>query len=112
MFLCPKAATLVLLKQYTQIIFALVRSPPLIVCTSFLILLCLLRIASLSPSLQGQMLQMTVQAPPSLNRDLEYLNKDERLLRWMVRKADRRAGWRPGGRGELRREGPGGGLVG
>ena len=43
---------------------------------------------------QGQMFQMTVNAPPSLNKDLGYLNKDERLLRWMVVKA-KKSGWLP-----------------
>eukprot|EP00270_Netrium_digitus_P005788 TRINITY_DN1775_c0_g1_i1.p1 TRINITY_DN1775_c0_g1~~TRINITY_DN1775_c0_g1_i1.p1 ORF type:complete len:140 (+),score=19.31 TRINITY_DN1775_c0_g1_i1:35-454(+) len=33
---------------------------------------------------EGQMLQMTVMAPSKFCKELEYLNKDERLLRWMV----------------------------
>lgn len=33
---------------------------------------------------QGQLVQMTVMAPPSLPRDLLYLNKDDRLLRWLL----------------------------
>lgn len=33
---------------------------------------------------EGRMMQMTVMAPSSFPKDLLYLNKDERLLRWMV----------------------------
>lgn len=33
---------------------------------------------------QGQLLQMTVMAPPSINKELHYLNKEDRLLRWLM----------------------------
>lgn len=33
---------------------------------------------------QGQMMQMTIMAPPSINKELHYLNKEERLLRWLL----------------------------
>ncbi|GAA0186205.1 ribosomal protein [Lithospermum erythrorhizon] len=33
---------------------------------------------------QGQMMQMTMMAPPSLNNELHYLNKEDRLLRWLL----------------------------
>ncbi|XP_059635335.1 uncharacterized protein LOC132277497 [Cornus florida] len=33
---------------------------------------------------QGQLMQMTMMAPPSLNNELHYLNKEDRLLRWLL----------------------------
>ncbi|CAA0840387.1 Translation elongation factor EF1B/ribosoma l protein S6 family protein [Striga hermonthica] len=33
---------------------------------------------------QGQLMQMTTMAPPSLNSELHYLNKEDRLLRWIL----------------------------
>ncbi|XP_055811362.1 uncharacterized protein LOC129881060 [Solanum dulcamara] len=33
---------------------------------------------------QGQLIQMTVMTPPSLNNELHYLNKEDRLLRWLL----------------------------
>ncbi|OIT27130.1 PREDICTED: uncharacterized protein LOC109214378 [Nicotiana attenuata] len=33
---------------------------------------------------QGQLMQMTVMTPPSLNKELHYLNKEDRLLRWLL----------------------------
>ncbi|XP_009598616.1 small ribosomal subunit protein bS6m [Nicotiana tomentosiformis] len=33
---------------------------------------------------QGQLMQMTVMTPPSLNNELHYLNKEDRLLRWLL----------------------------
>ncbi|KAK1395933.1 Mitochondrial ribosomal protein MRP17 [Heracleum sosnowskyi] len=33
---------------------------------------------------QGQLLQMTMMAPPSMNKELHYLNKEDRLLRWLM----------------------------
>lgn len=35
---------------------------------------------------QGQFVQMTLMAPPSFPQELHYLNKEDRLLRWLVRK--------------------------
>lgn len=29
-------------------------------------------------------MQMTVMTPPSLNNELHYLNKEDRLLRWLL----------------------------
>ncbi|KAF3342068.1 hypothetical protein FCM35_KLT00706 [Carex littledalei] len=37
-------------------------------------------------NLQGQFVQMTLMAPPSFPQELHYLNKEDRLLRWLVRK--------------------------
>ncbi|XP_009764446.1 small ribosomal subunit protein bS6m-like [Nicotiana sylvestris] len=33
---------------------------------------------------QGKLVQMTVMTPPSLNNELHYLNKEDRLLRWLL----------------------------
>ncbi|KAM3329367.1 hypothetical protein ACQJBY_026435 [Aegilops geniculata] len=33
---------------------------------------------------QGQLLQMTMMVPPSFTQELHYLNKEDRLLRWLV----------------------------
>lgn len=33
---------------------------------------------------QGQLVQMTMMVPPSFNKELQYLNKEDRLLRWLV----------------------------
>ncbi|KAG8045711.1 hypothetical protein GUJ93_ZPchr0008g12999 [Zizania palustris] len=33
---------------------------------------------------QGQLMQMTMMVPPSFTQDLHYLNKEDRLLRWLV----------------------------
>ncbi|EPS68928.1 hypothetical protein M569_05839, partial [Genlisea aurea] len=33
---------------------------------------------------QGQLMQMTMMTPPSFNRELYYLNKEDRLLRWLL----------------------------
>ncbi|XP_072965092.1 uncharacterized protein [Typha angustifolia] len=33
---------------------------------------------------QGQLMQMTVMVPPTFNKELQYLNKEDRLLRWLV----------------------------
>ncbi|CAN4083400.1 unnamed protein product [Withania somnifera] len=33
---------------------------------------------------QGQMMQMTVMTPPNFNNELHYLNKEDRLLRWLL----------------------------
>ncbi|XP_010925747.2 uncharacterized protein [Elaeis guineensis] len=33
---------------------------------------------------QGQLMQMTMMVPPSFNQELQYLNKEDRLLRWLV----------------------------
>ncbi|KAJ9557797.1 hypothetical protein OSB04_012411 [Centaurea solstitialis] len=33
---------------------------------------------------QGQMMQMTMMTPPSFNSELHYLNKEDRLLRWLL----------------------------
>ncbi|KAL3524043.1 hypothetical protein ACH5RR_016877 [Cinchona calisaya] len=33
---------------------------------------------------QGQMMQMTMMTPPSFNNELHYLNKEDRLLRWLL----------------------------
>jgi small subunit ribosomal protein S6 len=33
---------------------------------------------------QGQLMQMTMMVPPSFNKELHYLNKEDRLLRWLV----------------------------
>ncbi|XP_059293088.1 uncharacterized protein LOC132046469 [Lycium ferocissimum] len=33
---------------------------------------------------QGQLMQMTVMTPPSFNNELHYLNKEDRLLRWLL----------------------------
>lgn len=42
------------------------------------------------------MLQMTVMAPPQLASQLEFLNQDERLLRWLL-VANRGTAWLRGG---------------
>nr|ADE77700.1 unknown [Picea sitchensis] len=33
---------------------------------------------------QGQMMQMTMMVTPKFPKELEYLNKDDRLLRWLL----------------------------
>ncbi|XP_062078286.1 uncharacterized protein LOC133782876 [Humulus lupulus] len=33
---------------------------------------------------QGQLMQMTMMATPNINKELHYLNKEDRLLRWLV----------------------------
>ncbi|XP_072998759.1 uncharacterized protein [Typha latifolia] len=33
---------------------------------------------------QGQLMQMTVMFPPTFNKELQYLNKEDSLLRWLV----------------------------
>ncbi|KAK4353666.1 hypothetical protein RND71_025860 [Anisodus tanguticus] len=33
---------------------------------------------------QGQLMQMTMMTPPNLNNELHYLNKEDRLLRWLL----------------------------
>ncbi|KAL8527810.1 hypothetical protein ACS0TY_005584 [Phlomoides rotata] len=33
---------------------------------------------------QGQLMQMTMMTPPSFNTELSYLNKEDRLLRWLL----------------------------
>ncbi|KAK1294448.1 hypothetical protein QJS10_CPA16g01174 [Acorus calamus] len=33
---------------------------------------------------KGQLMQMTMMAPPSFNKELHYLNKEDRLLRWLL----------------------------
>ncbi|XP_060194423.1 uncharacterized protein LOC132623656 [Lycium barbarum] len=33
---------------------------------------------------QGQLMQMTVMTPPNFNNELHYLNKEDRLLRWLL----------------------------
>ncbi|XP_042498419.1 homeobox protein 12-like [Macadamia integrifolia] len=33
---------------------------------------------------QGQLMQMTMMATPNFNKELQYLNKEDRLLRWLL----------------------------
>ncbi|KAH9610722.1 hypothetical protein KSS87_003673 [Heliosperma pusillum] len=33
---------------------------------------------------QGQIMQMTMMATPNINKELHYLNKEDRLLRWVI----------------------------
>ncbi|XP_038905169.1 uncharacterized protein LOC120091279 [Benincasa hispida] len=33
---------------------------------------------------QGQLMQMTMMATPNVNKELHYLNKEDRLLRWLL----------------------------
>ncbi|ONK56622.1 uncharacterized protein A4U43_C10F10830 [Asparagus officinalis] len=33
---------------------------------------------------QGRLMQMTMMVPPTFNKELQYLNKEDRLLRWLV----------------------------
>ncbi|KAK3005991.1 hypothetical protein RJ639_017628 [Escallonia herrerae] len=33
---------------------------------------------------QGQLMQMTMMTPPKMNDELHYLNKEDRLLRWLL----------------------------
>uniref|UniRef100_A0ACD5WXI2 Uncharacterized protein n=1 Tax=Avena sativa TaxID=4498 RepID=A0ACD5WXI2_AVESA len=33
---------------------------------------------------QGQLMQMTMMVPPSFTKELHYLNKEDRLLRWLA----------------------------
>ncbi|MCO5609768.1 hypothetical protein L7F22_064000 [Adiantum nelumboides] len=39
---------------------------------------------SLDMFLQGQMMQMTVMSHPNLHKDLQYLNKENAVLRWIL----------------------------
>ncbi|KGN56093.1 uncharacterized protein LOC101218568 [Cucumis sativus] len=42
---------------------------------------------------QGQLMQMTMMATPNMNKELFYLNKEDRLLRWiLVKHRDRQFG--------------------
>ncbi|KAM7511619.1 hypothetical protein LguiB_010494 [Lonicera macranthoides] len=33
---------------------------------------------------QGKLMQMTMMTPPTINDELHYLNKEDRLLRWLL----------------------------
>uniref|UniRef100_A0A2P2IM84 30S ribosomal protein S6-like n=1 Tax=Rhizophora mucronata TaxID=61149 RepID=A0A2P2IM84_RHIMU len=33
---------------------------------------------------QGQLMKMTMMATPNINKELHYLNKEDRLLRWLL----------------------------
>ncbi|KNA10190.1 hypothetical protein SOVF_146720 [Spinacia oleracea] len=33
---------------------------------------------------QGKLMQMTMMATPNINKELHYLNKEDRLLRWLI----------------------------
>ncbi|KAL0816484.1 PREDICTED: uncharacterized protein LOC106293154 [Brassica oleracea var. oleracea] len=33
---------------------------------------------------QGQLMQITMMATPNINKELHYLNKDDKLLRWLL----------------------------
>lgn len=33
---------------------------------------------------QGQLMQMSMMATPNINKELHYLNKEDRLLRWLL----------------------------
>ncbi|KAM2552822.1 hypothetical protein TB2_017157 [Malus domestica] len=33
---------------------------------------------------QGQLMQMTMMSTPNINKELHYLNKEDRLLRWLL----------------------------
>ncbi|ERM98200.1 hypothetical protein AMTR_s00095p00137540 [Amborella trichopoda] len=33
---------------------------------------------------QGQLMQMTMMVTPNFNKELHYLNKEDRLLRWLL----------------------------
>ncbi|XP_010542086.1 PREDICTED: uncharacterized protein LOC104815401 [Tarenaya hassleriana] len=33
---------------------------------------------------QGQLMQITMMATPNINKELQYLNKEDRLLRWLL----------------------------
>ncbi|KMS97936.1 hypothetical protein BVRB_4g097280 [Beta vulgaris subsp. vulgaris] len=33
---------------------------------------------------QGKLMQMTMMATPNINKELHYLNKEDRLLRWLL----------------------------
>lgn len=33
---------------------------------------------------QGQMMQLTMMASPMMNKELHYLNREDRLLRWLL----------------------------
>ncbi|XP_043713245.1 30S ribosomal protein S6-like [Telopea speciosissima] len=33
---------------------------------------------------QGQLMQMTMMVTPNFNKELQYLNKEDRLLRWLL----------------------------
>ncbi|XP_022143220.1 uncharacterized protein LOC111013137 [Momordica charantia] len=33
---------------------------------------------------QGQLMQMTMMATPNMNKELHYLNKEDRMLRWLL----------------------------
>ncbi|KDO59363.1 hypothetical protein CISIN_1g0319851mg, partial [Citrus sinensis] len=32
----------------------------------------------------GQLMQMTMMSTPNINKELQYLNKEDRLLRWLL----------------------------
>lgn len=54
---------------------------------------------------QGHLMQMTMMTPPSFNNELHYLNKEDRLLRWvLVKHRDVRHGEDFLGEDEARRE--------
>ncbi|XP_062100915.1 uncharacterized protein LOC133806844 [Humulus lupulus] len=36
------------------------------------------------PWVEGQLMQMTMMVTPNINKELHYLNKEDRLLRWLV----------------------------
>ena len=33
---------------------------------------------------QGQLMQITMMATPNINKELHYLNKEDKLLRWLL----------------------------
>ena len=33
---------------------------------------------------QGQLMQITMMATPNMNKELHYLNKEDKLLRWLL----------------------------
>ncbi|KAK9060686.1 hypothetical protein SSX86_021392 [Deinandra increscens subsp. villosa] len=56
---------------------------------------------------QGKLMQMTMMTPPNFNSELHYLNKEDRLLRWiLVKHRDIKLGGdyynEDDGRGDLR----------
>ncbi|CAO2813077.1 unnamed protein product [Amaranthus hypochondriacus] len=42
---------------------------------------------------QGQLTQMTMMATPNINKELHYLNKEDRLLRWLLVKHRDSVNW-------------------
>ena len=34
--------------------------------------------------LQGQLMQITMMTTPNMNKELHYLNKEDKLLRWLL----------------------------